>query len=252
VGIGLAYLVAAVTGTLPLLGPLFEDDSGVGDIRLLVSPSTATISAGILLLVGLAAHAQSISVGVKAGSPVNDPSAFSSISWFSTSSHTQGRWTGGPTIEFHLPRRLSFEIDALYRSSRSAGTWLWFPGPAAPRVFSFMEKKRTWDFPLLGKYRLLDGPARPFLSAGYALSRESRRTMTWSSCFGASEGCGPAEANLGMHYTESARHRRGPVAAAGIEFKARRVVISPEVRVTRLNRPNTNQVTVMVGFTFKP
>jgi len=53
VGIGLAYLVAAVTGTLPLLGPLFEDDSGVGDIRLLVSPSTATISAGILLLVGL-------------------------------------------------------------------------------------------------------------------------------------------------------------------------------------------------------
>ncbi|MBM3746942.1 MAG: ABC transporter permease [Acidobacteria bacterium] len=53
VGIGLAYLVAAVTGTLPLLGPLFEDDSGVGDIRLLVSPTTATISAGILLLVGL-------------------------------------------------------------------------------------------------------------------------------------------------------------------------------------------------------
>jgi len=53
VGIGLAYLVAAVTGTLPLLGPLFEDDSGVGDIRLLVSPTTAAISAGILLLVGL-------------------------------------------------------------------------------------------------------------------------------------------------------------------------------------------------------
>jgi putative ABC transport system permease protein len=52
-GIGLAYLVAAVTGTLPLLGPLYEDDSGVGDIRLLVSPTTAAISAGILLLVGL-------------------------------------------------------------------------------------------------------------------------------------------------------------------------------------------------------
>ena len=53
VGIGLAYLVAAVTGTLPLLGPLYEDDSGVGDIRLLVSPTTAAISSGILLLVGL-------------------------------------------------------------------------------------------------------------------------------------------------------------------------------------------------------
>jgi len=53
VGIALAYAVAAATGTLPMLGPLFEDDSGKGDIRLLVSPATAAISASILLLVGL-------------------------------------------------------------------------------------------------------------------------------------------------------------------------------------------------------
>ena len=53
VGIGLAYGVAAATGTLPMLGPLFEDTSGQGDIRLLVSPATAAISAAILLVVGI-------------------------------------------------------------------------------------------------------------------------------------------------------------------------------------------------------
>ncbi len=53
VGIGLAYVVAAATGTLPMLGPLFEDTSGKGDIRLLISPTTGAISAAILLLVGI-------------------------------------------------------------------------------------------------------------------------------------------------------------------------------------------------------
>lgn len=38
---------------LPLLGPLFEDTSGQGDIRLIISPATAAISAAILLLVGV-------------------------------------------------------------------------------------------------------------------------------------------------------------------------------------------------------
>ena len=52
-GIALAYGVALVTGTLPMLGPLFEDTSGKGDIRLIISPATAAISAAILLLVGV-------------------------------------------------------------------------------------------------------------------------------------------------------------------------------------------------------
>jgi putative ABC transport system permease protein len=53
VGIGLAYAVAAATGTLPMLGPLFEDTSDKDDIRLLVSPATAAVSAAILLTVGI-------------------------------------------------------------------------------------------------------------------------------------------------------------------------------------------------------
>ncbi|MEK7407062.1 MAG: ABC transporter permease [Acidobacteriota bacterium] len=53
VGIGLAYALSAAVGTLPLLGPLFRDTSGKGDIRLIISPATAALSTGILILVGL-------------------------------------------------------------------------------------------------------------------------------------------------------------------------------------------------------
>jgi putative ABC transport system permease protein len=52
-GVLLSYLIAAVAPTLPLLGPLFEDESGKGDIHLKISMATVLISAAVLLLVGV-------------------------------------------------------------------------------------------------------------------------------------------------------------------------------------------------------
>jgi putative ABC transport system permease protein len=53
VGILLSYVVSAAVGTLPLFGPLFEDDSGKGDIRLVISLTTVLLSTAILVVVGL-------------------------------------------------------------------------------------------------------------------------------------------------------------------------------------------------------
>ena len=52
-GIVVSYLVALAVGTLPLMGPLFEDDSGKADIHLKISMFTVMISTAVLLLVGL-------------------------------------------------------------------------------------------------------------------------------------------------------------------------------------------------------
>jgi putative ABC transport system permease protein len=52
IGIGVAYLLAWVTPTLPILGPLFEDTTGQGDIRLHISLTTVMLSAAVLLVVG--------------------------------------------------------------------------------------------------------------------------------------------------------------------------------------------------------
>ncbi len=53
IGIGLSYAIAAIVPTLPVLGPLFEDASGKGDIHLHISPAAVLISTGVLLLVGV-------------------------------------------------------------------------------------------------------------------------------------------------------------------------------------------------------
>src|SRR5215472_4541144 len=53
IGVLLSYLVAAAVGTLPMMGPLFEDDSGQGDIHLRISMMTVFASTMVLLIVGV-------------------------------------------------------------------------------------------------------------------------------------------------------------------------------------------------------
>jgi putative ABC transport system permease protein len=53
-GILVSYVIAISVGTLPLMGPLFEDDSGKADIHLKISMMTVLLSTGVLLLVGVA------------------------------------------------------------------------------------------------------------------------------------------------------------------------------------------------------
>src|SRR6201993_1909267 len=54
IGILVSYVIATAVGSLPMMGPLFEDDSGKGDIHLRISMMTVLLSTGVLLLVGVA------------------------------------------------------------------------------------------------------------------------------------------------------------------------------------------------------
>jgi putative ABC transport system permease protein len=53
IGVIVSYVVAAAVGTLPLMGPLFEDNSGRGDIHLKISMMTLVASTLVLLVVGV-------------------------------------------------------------------------------------------------------------------------------------------------------------------------------------------------------
>jgi putative ABC transport system permease protein len=53
-GILLSWLLTHAIGTLPLLGPLFKDESGKADIHMQISMGTVLLSSAVLFLVGLA------------------------------------------------------------------------------------------------------------------------------------------------------------------------------------------------------
>jgi putative ABC transport system permease protein len=52
IGVALSYLIAWAVGTLPMMGPLFEDNSGQADIHLRISMMTVLLSTAVLLVVG--------------------------------------------------------------------------------------------------------------------------------------------------------------------------------------------------------
>jgi len=52
-GLLLSYALSAGIGTIPLMGPLFDDTSGQADIHLVIAPATVAVSIAVLLLVGV-------------------------------------------------------------------------------------------------------------------------------------------------------------------------------------------------------
>jgi putative ABC transport system permease protein len=53
IGIALSFLIAAAVGSMPMLGALFEDESGRGDLKLQIDMATVLISSGVLVVTGL-------------------------------------------------------------------------------------------------------------------------------------------------------------------------------------------------------
>jgi hypothetical protein len=196
-----------------------------------------------------ASFAQIFSTGVKAGVPLTDfvDAAKGDHSAYFTNTK---RYTVGPTVEFHLPARFSFEIDALYKR-------IGFDGQSVSAGSSTLTGTRgnSWEFPALIKFELFPGPVRPFVDAvrhltGIHQVRQILSAGTSSSV----ELANPPELNKNTDV--------GLAFGAGIALKLGRVRISPELRYTRWGGENLrdpvnallhthrNQGDFLIGFTF--
>ena len=208
------------------------------------------ITIPLFFAAAILAPAQIVSFGVKAGAPLTDakPHHFSSNSRIDT-----GRWTVGPTVEFRVVHGLSVEFDALYREYSSTVSSL-FTDASSIHFFSVdRADTKAWDLPLLLKYRFIAGPVRPFLTGGYSVTHESSDVTLLLTCLESAASCRAGNPLLVLDRARTyhdPRFRRGPVAGAGLEFKFWKIKIAPEIRYSRLDNPNTNQATVLAGFTF--
>jgi hypothetical protein len=186
------------------------------------------------------AIAQHVSGGVKGGVALTD--AFSdqtsfgpndSIRLFSESKD----YIVGPMVEVRLPFSLSVEFDALYRPLNITGIFFCTVCPS----YTSSGTRKSWEFPLVGKFRLPTPLIKPTVEAG-----PSFRTL----------GSDPINKlqNLSTH---------GFTVGGGVEFKFRWLRTGPEIRYTRWGADaapiafdiprqlsNRNQVEFLVGLSF--
>lgn len=211
----------------------------------------------LALTVGLfPAGAQLLSFGIKAGGVVTgalDPAAWSVSE--------AKRYTVGPMVELHLPRRLAVELDALYkrtgnRDSNCQYTYCYFSNVRA----------NIWEFPFLLRYRLWSGPIAPYVSGGLSyrhVGKGSGTTLSWrSGPLVGGEVVDPTFSQFSV--SNPSENHVGAVAGGGVRFQMGRLALSPEVRYTRWNArywefnwsrgyftgSNPNQVEVLFGLSF--
>jgi opacity protein-like surface antigen len=197
--------------------------------------------------------AQPVSIGVTGGVPMTDFLNAAHGDQASYATNTK-RYTVGPTIEFHLPGRLSLEVDGLYKrvgynfvGSDSTGNQL-----------TARTTANSWEFPITGKFEITPGPLRPFIQAGVSVRNISGirqvQDVVQAGTLNQVTVSSPAEFNTDTDL--------GFVFGGGVSIKAGRLRISPQIRYTRwgsenfrdplhsLLHTNLNQADFLLGITF--
>jgi hypothetical protein len=209
-----------------------------------------------LFLTALAAPAQVVSFGIVAGVPLTP--ALSGHDNFNASIDT-GRWTVGPSIDFHLFRGFSFDAGMLFRGY-STKTGFLYESNGTAIVYSTHTSARDFDFPLLLKYRFLSGPRRPFVEGGVVWTYETHDeygTVVSSCLLPGATGCQPpTNTTTTTTFPPSPLTLFGVVAGVGGEFKYRKIRIAPEFRYTNyldhygVGSIQRRELTILLGFSF--
>jgi hypothetical protein len=212
----------------------------------------------LLIIFSLPCFGQRIEAGVKGGVPVT--SAFQTGSFFTlgfgeAASSATRRYTAGPTVELQLAHGFAFEFDVLYKRLGLADV-----SKNAAFIYTYANTSaNSWEFPLLGKYRL---PSIRGIKA-YASAGPSFRTLSGVSVstttiidFAGGTVTGPVHSTGDSHL--DARSSSGIAVGCGTTFGGGRFHFSPEVRYTRWRSDrmpdpelysNQNQVEILLGIT---
>ena len=184
-------------------------------------------------------HAQPVSVGVKGGVILTDPSPYRP--------DESRNYTVGPTIEFRLPANFGIETGFLYKRIGSSAAFNFGDNRAL-----FYSRGNSFEIPVVGKYYMRSTRVfTPYLGLGVAMRR------TWQTTDSSISGPNTFQMPIGNFRTEDlSSYGAGAVGAAGVQFRHGRWKFSPEFRYTRWSREtqriprNPNQVEFLFGVSF--
>ncbi len=141
----------------------------------------------------------------------------------------------GLSVEVALNRRLSVEVDGIYRPLHAETMDTLVDGTFFRNPFSVL----TWQIPLLAKHRFTDSRYAPFVEGGPSLRLSGNKNGYEPSWYGATVGAG-IEARVGgarlsplLRYTRWAKDRN-PFSGSRVDY----------------SRTTANQLEILLSFSF--
>jgi hypothetical protein len=200
----------------------------------------------VFLMLPMAASAQLLTFGVQGGVPVQTPLGRTDEMPFAI----------GPTVNIHIGGGLSLQSGLLYdRIGRRSDTAVFLPADAVTFGAS-TSHGRALEVPLLAKYRFrgVRRTWRPFLSAGPSIRHTSLESdASYSTLSGIPAGS--TQQSITIFHNPIRQWNVDPAAGAGVDVRAGRFHLEPEVRYSYWAAGTTgpirkNQVNLLMGFRF--
>jgi hypothetical protein len=178
----------------------------------------------LFLFLSVAAYAQRPSPGLKVGVPVSAVCVAESRTRFGSANVCADRYLIGPAIAVEIAGPLSLDFAALFTRMQLQGGVR--PASIYPS-FSTQRDGTSWEFPIMGKYRLLRRRLGPFVGVGPTFRRvhfNGQNTIVDIS--------GPPSGQVvtSVSDVEETRWQAGLVLGGGMELRTRFVRFSPELR----------------------
>jgi hypothetical protein len=139
-----------------------------------------------------------------------------------------------------MPKRLSIEVDALYRrfGFTEYVTYCCGFGSSITR-----ERANSWEFPLILKYHVTGGRVHPFVGVGYA-PRIVHGTDVSSGSYLSGMTSNPPMDIYTYYFNQRSNTNyswtHGVVVSGGVSLGAGHVRFTPEVRYVHWNAPFLN------------
>ncbi len=198
-----------------------------------MTKSLALVGLTLALTLPASVYGQSVGFGIKAGLPLTDVLKPGAI--------TQGkvdmtRLAIGPVFEVRFPFGFGIEVGALYKRFNQTGT-------TGPRNLTVIDQSgRSWEYPVLGKFRLPGVLVRPYVEGGFSYNRLTDIVKPFQTAI-----TNPRD-------LVAAVSRPGFVMGGGIEIGSKKLRLQPGLRWSRYNMttliPSVNSIDFLVGLMF--
>jgi hypothetical protein len=161
----------------------------------------------------------------------------------------------GPVAEVRLWRRVSLEVDGLYKKKLDYTQNMIFPDPTQFRE-TFVTTdvtSRAWEIPVITKWRVFERSYSVFVGGGFSSRKVTGSTHTYGTTVSLLQFPPTIPTTFDTRTSLANPWTFGPVFTAGLDTRAGIFHFQPELRYTRWNdspffiSTNLNAVQLSIG-----